>query len=189
MCVSFHFSSLNLCTVLFFDAFAVHVRCQHFTRNSNNICMFFFVYDVRFLNCAFLFYFWFRGKKARVAHSMCRKKFILFLNLHSVLSCHTIFGTVFISFLTPYSHAAIFVFPFHVKTCVEKKPSHQFVWQNIQLKGLLNWKTDDGFEWNVWDLAARIIFVNIFSRRRIRGYFVNHINVTVDLASFETFVK
>lgn len=128
--------------------------------------MLFFVYDVRFLNCAFLFNFWFRGKKARVAHSMCRKKFILFLNLHSVLSCHTIFGTVFIPFLTPYSHAAIFLFPFHVKTCVKKKPSHQFVWQNVQLKGLLNWKTDDSFKWNVWDLAARIIFVNIFSRRK-----------------------
>lgn len=72
--VSFFFFELVYSS--FFCAFAVHVRCQHFTRNSNNICMFFFVYDVRFLNCAFLFYFWFRGEKS--ARSMCRKK------IHSV---------------------------------------------------------------------------------------------------------
>lgn len=34
------------------------------------------------------------------------------------------------------------------------KTSHQFVWQNIQLKGLLNWETDDILKWNDIELGC-----------------------------------
>lgn len=105
MCVSFHFSSLNLCTVLF-------LMLLPFMYGVSILLETLIIYVCSFLCTMCVFWtvlfcsiFDFGGKKARVAHSMCRKKSILFLNLHSVLGCHTIFGTVFIPFLTPDSHA------------------------------------------------------------------------------------
>lgn len=140
---SFHFSS-DWALFCSFFRFSYFRRCQHFAAKSD-VRLLYFVYVCvlasRKLRLSF-------QRKRYIKRVPLSKKELAILILCWVTTPFSIF---FLSVVALTHH--IFLAHSYFISCflwcagMDFKASHQFIWQNIQLKGLLNWETDIYWIW------------------------------------------